>query len=297
MRYILYVFLGACSFGVLSTFAKLAYDEGYIVNEVVGSQMLCGWLILQGLQLFTKRQKLNFKQYAQLMGAGSMMGLTGVFYYTSLQTIPASIAIVLLFQFTWIGVVIEAIIKRQRPTWDQVLSLVILFLGTLLAGGILFSASNEPLQFNLMGVIWGLLSALSYALFIIFSGRVASNVPSLQRSTIITTGGMITAFIIFPPTFIFDGTIFSSLSWYGLLMGILGPVIPTLLYTKGVPHIGGSLASILSAAELPVAVMMSSLVLAEHVSFFQWTGVVVILFGVALPELISLRKSHTLASS
>lgn len=297
MRYILYVFLGACSFGVLSTFAKLAYDEGYVVNDVVGSQMLYGWLILQGLQLFKKRQKLNFKQYAQLMSVGSMMGLTGVFYYTSLQTIPASIAIVLLFQFTWIGVVIEAIIKRQRPTWDQVLSLVILFLGTLLAGGILFSASNEPLQFNLMGVIWGLLSAVSYALFIIFSGRVASNVPSLQRSTTIITGGMITAFIIFPPTFIFDGTIFSSLSWYGLLMGILGPVIPTLLFTKGVPHIGGSLASILSAVELPVAVMMSSLVLAEHVSFFQWTGVVIILFGVALPELISLRKSHTLASS
>lgn len=39
MRYMLLVFLGACSYRVLSTFVKLAYDQGFHVGEVTGSQM------------------------------------------------------------------------------------------------------------------------------------------------------------------------------------------------------------------------------------------------------------------
>ena len=40
------------------------------------------------------------------------MSMTGIFYAISVEELPASIAVVLLFQFTWIGVVIEAIANR-----------------------------------------------------------------------------------------------------------------------------------------------------------------------------------------
>jgi drug/metabolite transporter (DMT)-like permease len=45
------------------------------------------------------------------------------------------------------------------------------------------------------------------------------------------------------------------------------------------------LATILSAAELPMAIFMSSVVLHEDVSALQWLGVVIILLGIAVPEL------------
>lgn len=39
MRWALIVPLGACSYGILSTFAKLAYAEGFTPAEVIGAEM------------------------------------------------------------------------------------------------------------------------------------------------------------------------------------------------------------------------------------------------------------------
>ncbi|MNN96257.1 hypothetical protein D3C81_2152090 [compost metagenome] len=53
------------------------------------------------------------------------------------------------------------------------------------------------------------------------------------------------------------------------------------------------MAGILGAAELPVAVLLSSFVLHEQVSGLQWTGVVLVLLGVVMPELYKLRWRST----
>jgi len=58
-------------------------------------------------------------------------------------------------------------------------------------------------------------------------------------------------------------------------------VLPPLLYAYGMPTVGVSLGSILSAVELPVAVSMSYFVLQEEVSLLRWLGVALILLFVA----------------
>ena len=42
----IFVFLGACSFGVLSTIVKNAYEEGYTLGQITGSQAFLGMVIL-----------------------------------------------------------------------------------------------------------------------------------------------------------------------------------------------------------------------------------------------------------
>lgn len=51
-KYILVVALGALSFGMLSSFAKIAYGEGYTAAEVTLTQALMGTLILWTIVLF-----------------------------------------------------------------------------------------------------------------------------------------------------------------------------------------------------------------------------------------------------
>ncbi|MNP85125.1 hypothetical protein D3C76_1847240 [compost metagenome] len=53
------------------------------------------------------------------------------------------------------------------------------------------------------------------------------------------------------------------------------------------------MAGILGAVELPIAVLLSSIVLHEHVSGLQWFGVIIVLIGVALPELYKLRMRRS----
>ncbi|SFS68031.1 Threonine/homoserine efflux transporter RhtA [Paenibacillus sp. BC26] len=302
------VFLGAVSYGILSTIVVKAYGQGYSLGEVVGTQLLTGfilsWLLVLVLKLRSKRQaskstepvlqslSLTWKQRFMLMSAGIPTALTGLLYYQSLRYIPNSLAIVLLFQFTWMGVLIHAISTRKRPNGIMLLTLSILFGGTLLAAGILEQGISE---FNWTGIALGLLAAVSYSLFIIFSGKAVPAVHPAQRSLWMITGGMIFVFILFPPVYLFNGVIWSSLLLFGFLLGLFGAFIPPVLFAAGVPHIGGGMAGILGASELPVAVMLSAVVLHEQVSALQWAGVVLVLLGVALPELVkgSRNKGNT----
>ncbi|MDQ0245361.1 drug/metabolite transporter (DMT)-like permease [Bacillus fengqiuensis] len=281
MFYIVLVFLGACSYGILSTFVKLAYAKGFLASEVIGSQLFFGCLMLWCGVLFFSRVKVNGKSILKLMLVGLTVCTTSIFYYVSLQTIPASIAIVLLFQFTWIGVVLEAIVERAFPSREKLVSIGILTAGTLLAGAV-FEQGESNL--DIRGVMFGLSSALSFALFIFFSGRVSVQIPSLNRSAFIATGSLISAFLILRPSFLVDGTLQEGLWVYGLLLGLFGLFIPTLFFAMGVPKIGSGLGTIVGAAELPMAVFMSSVVLGETVTPLQWGGVVLILFGIAFPQ-------------
>ena len=76
-------------------------------------------------------------------------------------------------------VLIHAISQRKRPNGTVLLTLVILFGGTLLATGIV----EEGLaNFNWVGVGLGLLSAVSYSLFILFSGKAVPSVHPAYRA-------------------------------------------------------------------------------------------------------------------
>lgn len=321
MKYLLSVLIGASSYGVLSTIVVLAYGQGYQLGEVVGTQLLTGCILAWLLAIYTgwkERRKqgnarvdsasestmsansdsllnsqqsvkssnrspqLTWKQRLLLMLAGTPTAITGLLYYHSLRYIPASLAIVLLFQFTWISVLVQAVSKRQRPNGITILTLVLLLGGTLFAAGLMEQRDGS---FPMIGIALGLLSAVSYTLFILFSGKAIPTVHPAYRSAWMITGGLVLVFILFPPQFLFNGMLWSQLLWFGFLLGLFGAFIPPVLFAVGVPHIGGGMAGILGAAELPVAVLLSSFVLHEQVTPLQWGGVIIVLLGVMLPEL------------
>ncbi|WP_342429403.1 DMT family transporter [Neobacillus sp. FSL H8-0543] len=276
-QYALIVFIGGCCYGALSTFVKLAYSAGFNVAEVTGSQYLFGALLIWVLALFSKKKKLTLPNIGTLLLSGIPVGLTGVFYYQSLQTLHASLAIIFLFQFVWIGTLAEWIFYKKIPTKGKVVSIGILIIGSILAAGIITEGAFEV---SLQGTVWGLLSALTYTAFIFLSGSVGKDIPSVQKSAFLTTGGLITVLILLQPTELFQLDVFMGVAPYGLYLGLLGVALPPLLFTIGMPHIGPGLGTILTASELPIAVILSALVLGEIVSMSQWLGVVFILGGI-----------------
>jgi len=300
MKGIVYIILGACSYGVLSTFVKLAYKDGFIVNDVVGIQMFLGALLLWGGVIFNSRKRTNKNKYLKpnikevllLTVVGSTTGLTGMFYYLSLQYISASLAIVLLFQFTWMGVLIEAIINRKIPEKGKLLSLFPLFMGTLFATNIFTTGLSKV---HWLGFLFGLLAAMSYTIFVLLSGKVAVQVNPVSKTALMISGGFIICAFILPPTFFTDGKLLIEIALkYGIPLAFIGPFLSTLLFSKGVPLVGPGLASILGAMELPTAVLMSAVVLKEHIGASQYLGIILILVGISLPQLLK-RKLKTLA--
>lgn len=294
LKGILLVFFGACSFGILSTFVKLAYHEGYTLGDVTGAQAFFGAVILWVLFFFqsttskykAKEIKIVTPRWKMVL-SGTCTGLVSVFYYQCVKLVPNSVAIILLMQFIWMSILLELLIFKKKPTGLQFIAILLVLGGTALASGM---AETSIGSLNLTGIGFGLLAAISYAGFLMLSGRIGNEYPPLKKSALMITGACILIFILFPPAFLFNGALSGSLLKWGLIISIFGTVIPPLFYAEGVPRIGTALSSILSAAELPVAVMMAGFVLQEQVSFLRWVGVAVILSAMILPNLKYLKK-------
>ncbi|MFC9774283.1 EamA family transporter [Paenibacillus chitinolyticus] len=286
-HYACIVFLGGCCYGLLSTFVKLAYSAGFSVSAVSGGQYLFGALLSWLLVMVTKKRKLPFKRIVQLLASGIPFGLTGVFYYNSLLTLNASLAIIFLFQFVWIGTLLEWILYKKKPSAVKIISIAVLLIGSILAANLV---SKSGIVLSWKGMAWASLSALTFTAFIFLSGSVGKDVSPVQKSALLSTGGLIVVFVLLPPTFLLDTSVLLGIAPYGLLLGFFGVVLPPLLFSIGMPRIGPGLGTILTASELPVAVSMSSLILSEHVNYLQWIGVVLILGGIAAGNVTFSKK-------
>lgn len=275
--------LGATTYGMLATFVKMAYNEGYTTAEVTVSQFVLGILGLLIINTFQKAKKRDTvikaspKNIFHLMLAGTSLGLTSVFYYLTVKYIPVSIAIVLLMQTVWIGVLLEMILDRKIPSVKKIISVVIVLIGTFLATNVI----NTAIELDWRGIVLGLLSATSFTTTMFTANRVATSISSAQRSLYMLFGGAIIVFVFafLTQTATFNFAIFMK---WGIVLSLFGTIIPPLLMNAGFPHTGIGLGSIVSALELPVSVLMAYFLLNENVTALQWSGIVLIILAIIL---------------
>lgn len=283
--YPLLVVIAASSYGLVSTIIKLAMRSGFSASEAVTSQFFFGFCIAVCIFILTNRTKLSFNGVKILILAGVFTGLTNIFYGLSLNYLPASLAVVLLFQFTWIGMLISCITKRKFPSRIELISLIILVAGTIPAAGLIdVDLSQIPFQ----GWLWGLAAALCYSLFLFVNGRATTNMNTTNRLVLVSFFAFMMSVVFQSPEVIWNGTLFSEGLWiYGLILGLFGMIIPVFLFTIAVPKVGLSMSSILGAIELPIAVMVSVILLSENVTSLQIVGIVTILLGMSLPTMLN----------
>lgn len=313
LKGVLYVALGASIFGMLATFVKLSYQDGYTTSEVTTAQFvlgLTGLLILNLIQRKTSKQPLaqpTSKEIKMLMLAGTSLGCTSLFYYLCVQYINVSIAIVLLMQSVWFSVVVESVISKKFPNAKKVVATIIVLIGTFFATNMI----NLDVKLDLHGIFWGLMAAASFSITMFTSNKIATHIPVLKKSLIMLSGGAVIIFIflffaqIGPLHFdvlkefylnFTDNTAhikpfnFSIFYTYGFILALFGTIIPPTLFNLGFPKTGLGLGSIISSIELPVSVTMAFILLGEQVILIQWMGIILILFAIVLMNLPSKKK-------
>ncbi|WP_246079680.1 EamA family transporter [Paenibacillus piri] len=280
---VLLVLIGASSYGLLSPVIKTAYNAGWSGMQITSSQMSMGALVLWVLVIGQRKAWSNpFKgPWIQL----SLIGILGlamctVLYNMALSELDATVAIVLLFQFTWMTIAMEAIITRTWPRRNQWLAVAIIMLGTLLSVEV-FQADWS--RFTVKGLWLGLGSAAAYSFFLYMTGRILTPMHPLMKSAVMLTSALPLLYLTYPPVaFVQPGA--GSLILWGLLIGTLGQVIPSITFMIGIPRIGSSLAAMLGAMELPVGIVASLFILGETVHIGQWFGMLLILAGMFLAE-------------
>lgn len=277
------VALGATTYGMLATFVKMAYTEGYTTAEVTTSQFILGILGILIINAFQKAKnrgnvvKASSKNIFSLMLAGTSLGMTSLFYYLAVKYIPVSIGIVLLMQTVWMGVLLEMILEKKLPSKQKVIAVLIVLVGTVLATNII----HNDVVLDWRGIFWGVLAAASFTTTMFTANRVATEISSAQRSLYMLLGGavIVFSFAFFTQTGSFNLDIFFK---WGIILALFGTIIPPMLLNLGFPLTGIGLGSIVSALELPVSVMMAYVLLNEKVIFSQWIGIVLIILAIII---------------
>lgn len=280
---VLFILLGASFFGFTPIFAKLGFSYGYSLGQINIVQMVISFFLLWSFTLIKRSsfKGLNKKNVFQIMITGCFVGLTSIFYYGSMQYLPASLSIILMFQFVWIGIILEWIFSKIKPAPVTILSIILILIGVFFASNFV----NGDIQgLPLKGFIFGILSAFTYAGFIFCSGKVAVNVDPWTRTSLMITGSTFLVLVLFMrdiPTVL---PLEQNLVTTAVGVSLFGAVLPPLFFAAGAPLVSGGVANILTSIELPIAILSASLILSEVVTPLQWLGTAIILVAIALNE-------------
>jgi drug/metabolite transporter (DMT)-like permease len=199
-------------------------------------------------------------------------------YLSAIERTSMSVAAVLLYTAPAFVVLLSALLFRERLTKIKVAALFLTLPGCAVMSGVLGASGGYPPE----GILFGLGSGLSYALYTIF-GRLALRrygsmtiafytfLFAAAASVLISSPARITAALQTPG------------SWAAAAgLGILTALLPYVLYTKGLTGTGNGEASIIATLEPAVAMLLSVLILREPVNWEKLLGLCLILSAVAL---------------
>lgn len=283
--------IGAASYGMLTTFVKLAETYGYNMYEITLAEYIIGTpALFLADYIFRKRQKgkpypkPTARNIRNLMLAGATMGSTTFIYYLSVQYISVSIAIVLLMQSVWIGVLLDAVINKIKPDPLKIVAVFVVLAGTVLATNLI----SAEIHLDWRGLVLGFMAAISYSITIFATNKVGLELSTTTRSKYMALGAFILVIFLTVP-FLIDNFTLDVLYTWGIFFGIFGALLPPLLLNYGMPKVNLGVGAIITSMELPVAVALAYLVLHEKVNLYQFVGILLILIAVVVMNLREIR--------
>lgn len=270
--------LAGCIYGVFMTVLAVANANGYMRVDLMACQYLFAAIVFTMAVLVKYRHmRLRGKQRLRLMLIGAFGFGTNFCLYETVAATNSSFAVTMLFQYVWMGIVLDCLVTRKLPSRYIVLAVVFVFVGTPLAAGV-FDAESA---INLPGVLWGMAAALSYTGMLWTSARLETEVPPIVRTFYfsITQTGL--AIIAAPQAFI-ASVVDPGVWMYAIPLGLTTAVIPTFLIMRNSPKVPVGITTIMTGMELPSTIVLAAIFLHQAHTPLVIVGVVLICIGIVI---------------
>jgi drug/metabolite transporter (DMT)-like permease len=206
-----------------------------------------------------------------ILGALGYAGASG-FYFIAAQSLGTGLSMVIFFSYPIMVVFFSWMIHRQRFQVTTLLCLIGMMIGLCL----LPHQQNAHIHFY--GIIWGVLSALAYTLYVMGTKKYATFNMNPNFASMMVCFGAAMVFLIrtiLSHTFAWPTNVNGWL--FLLALSILSTVIPIQLMLHGLKHISSVRASIISVLEPLVTLFVGIILLGETISQNQIFGVILLL--------------------
>jgi drug/metabolite transporter (DMT)-like permease len=297
------VIVAGASFASGSIFATLSYREGLDWLTLLWWRFLIGaslaWLwVAASPSRRASVRALSRRQLAVTLALGAVYTGNAGTYYAGIETIPAALAGVLVYIYPVFVAILSLRFATRLPGRRPWFALLLAVIGIVLALGGISVDADVPIS----GVLLILASASIYAVWIVLSARLSgerrdrlgSDTPAdapAARDAAGTTAVMMTGTAaVFAIMAVVTGRPLTpgsvpTAAWpYLVGIGFIASFLAIQALYAGARRIGAAQAALVSTVEPLFIVVLSFLILDQHLAPIQLVGAGLILIGVVIAQ-------------
>lgn len=273
--------ISGISFGLIPLFSIPVIAAGMgnvsilVYRFLFGSLAMLGMLLLKKTDLRVSLSELCRIAILSLFYIGTALATLECYHYLS-----SGIATALVYTDPIWCAIIGLIFLGDRFSLKLTSSCLFATLGVMMMTGVF----TEDGTFSALGLFWGLLSGLSYALYLIFVPRLRlKRIPSLKLTFYVFFIGML---ILAAYAILKEGNIeivTNPTCWTNLiLLGLIPTALSNICVTMSLRLVDSTIVAILGAFEPLTAMVIGIVILGDSWSIMSLGGTFLILLAVAM---------------
>jgi len=257
--------------GAMGIFVRNISLDGSIITFArfgLGLIFLFFFLILKKELRTVKITKFSYP----LLFTGFLMAMVSLCYVNAINSTSLANAAFLLYLAPLIAVGLAAVFLKEKFTLLNGGFLCLAFLGFLFFLEFKFSLNMDESK----GFLWGIGSAITYALYIVFNRKIPTEIPALTRSFYQLLFGAITMLPFLDASI--QSVTLKDVNWL-MAIGLFQGFLAISLFTFAVKHLKTVEYGTVSYVEPLIASLIGVFLYSESLTVFQFIGCVIIFSG------------------
>lgn len=268
------------SFGLIPLFSIPVIAAGMGNVSILVYRFLFGSMAMLAMLLIRKtNMRISLSELFRIILLSTFYIGTAIATLECYHYLSSGIATALVYTDPIWCAIIGLVFLGDKFSFKLTTSIILATLGVMMMTGVF----TEDGTFSAMGLLWGLLSGLSYALYLLFVPRLnLKRIPSLKLTFYVFFVGML---LLAAYNFGTEGHIDvvpNAECWTNIiLLGLIPTALSNICVTISLRLIDSTIVAILGAFEPLTAMLIGIMVLDDPYSALSITGAALILFAVA----------------
>ena len=273
--------VGTLAFSGKAIIVKLAYRHGVDAVTLIMLRMLLALPVFVAMAWWASRGQapLARKDWVGVF----LLGFSGYYLasfldFAGLAYISASLERLILYLNPTIVMLLGLVLFKRRTTRRQMMAMAISYSGVVLVFGHEITIQGKD-------AVWGallvFLSAVSYALYLVYSGEMVKRVGSLRLVGLASTVACLCCllqFVLLRP--LAAALVPPEVLWLSLLNASVCTVLPVLLVMMAIERIGASMTAQTGMLGAISTILMGVVILGEPFTMWVAAGTVLVIAGI-----------------
>lgn len=296
----LFALAAAFLFSTKAIFIKQAYALSPLVDGTVLMALRMGsalpfFLLICWLNRHHNRN-IATRDWILLVIAG-LIGyyLSSWLDFAGLMYISASLERIILFLYPTLTVIATSVIYKHKLSLKTICAIALSYGGTVIV--MLQEQSTVPHESNFwLGISLVFASAISFACYLLLTSGLIQKFGSWNYTglalSIACMGTLVHFAMVTPNPVDLLSQLPPTILWYGIALGLLVTVLPTILIAQSISRLGAAQSAMIGSIGPILTILLAVALLGEHMNAIQWIGCVLNIIGVMMITLSKNKLAH-----